>query len=265
MNLFQSLILGIVQGFTEFLPVSSSGHIVLLQKIFGVSDGTKTFAIILHLGTLLPVFIVFWKDIWELLKRPFQKYTLLLVIGTIPAVIFALFAGDVIDSMFTTGAYLGVGFLITGILLLYADHVSVDGKKQDKEITLLDSVIVGVFQAIAISPGISRSGATISSSLFRKLDKKTAAKYSFLLSVPAIAGGAVLEVKYLLSEPESFAQINAMNYIVGFLAAALSGYLAINFLLKLIRERKLKYFSLYVFALAVLIFADQFLFKIYFK
>ena len=265
MNLFQSLILGIVQGFTEFLPVSSSGHIVLLQKIFGVSDGTRTFAIVLHLGTLLPVFIVFWRDIWELLKRPFQKYTLLLVIGTVPAVIFALFAGDVIDSLFTTGAYLGVGFLITGILLLYADYISAEGKKQDKDITVLDSAVVGVFQAIAICPAVSRSGATISASLFRKLDKKAAAKFSFMLSIPAILGGAVWEVKNLLSEPESFARIIPLNYIVGFLAAALSGYLAIGFLLKLIQESKLKYFSIYVFILAVFIFADQFLFRIYFK
>lgn len=262
MNVFEAIVLGIVQGITEFLPVSSSGHLVLFQKMFRIQQPTMLFDVVLHIGTLIPVFIIFWDKIFSLLKKPFQKYSYLVIAATLPAVVVALLFNDKIESLFDSGKFLSLAFIITGVILLYADSVK-NGNKDDKDISYLDSLAIGLMQAVAIIPGVSRSGSTISASLLCGLKKDTAAKFSFLLSIPAILGAAVLEIKNVIGgNTNEFIGIWPM--IFGFIAAMLSGYLSIKFMLKLIRESKLKLFSYYVFVLAFLILLDQFIFKIYF-
>lgn len=261
MTLFDAIILGIIQGISEFLPVSSSGHLILFQNLLHIKEPTMTFDVLLHVGTLVPIFAVYWTEIVKLIKKPFQKLTYLLIIGTLPAVLVAILFKDQIDAMFTSVTWLlAVGFAITGLLLLYADEAKV-GRKKTEEITYVDALIIGAMQGVAVAPAISRSGSTISASLFRKLDRQTAAMFSFLLSIPAIAGAVVLEIiKIIKASPAdaAVATINPLYMIVGFFAAMISGYFAINFMLDLIRKAKLKYFAFYVFALAALILVDKF-------
>lgn len=261
MNVIQAIILGIIQGLTEFLPVSSSGHLVLFQKIFGITEPTLTFGIVVHLGTLLAVFVVFWKDILDLLKKPFQKLTWLLIAATIPTVIIALVFSDFFEKIFQSGSTLGVEFLITGLVLLYAERMN-SGRKGIKETTVVDAVFIGILQGAAIMPAISRSGLTISGALFRDLDRTFAAKFSFLLSIPAILGAAVFDFKDLMDAGAG--SINSTPLIAGAIAAAIAGFLSIKYMLELIRKGKLKYFSYYVFMVGALVLVDQFITHIYF-
>jgi len=256
MGLLEAIVLGIVQGIAEFLPISSSGHLALFQRLFGIHEATLGFDVLLHVGTLIPVCVVYWKDIWVLIKKPFQRMTLLLIIGTVPAVAAALLLGDTIETLFTSMLFLAVGFAVTGAVLLLADYLPA-GKKGEKEITWLDALLIGCAQGVAVAPAISRSGSTISASLLRGLKRETAARFSFLLSIPAILGAAVLQIKEVVTGGDVFGGIPALSLVAGFLAAMLSGYLAIQFMLKLIQKAKLKYFSIYLFLLAAFILVDQ--------
>ncbi len=261
MNIIQAIILGIIQGLTEFLPVSSSGHLVLFQKIFGITEPTLTFGIVVHLGTLIAVFVVFWKDILDLVKKPFQKLTWLLIAATIPTVIIAVVFSDFFERVFQSGNTLGVEFLITGLILLYAERMN-SGRKGVKETTVVDAVFIGILQGAAIMPAISRSGLTISGALFRDLDRTFAAKFSFLLSIPAILGAAVFDFKDLMDAGSG--SINSTPLIAGAIAAAIAGFLSIKYMLELIKKGKLRYFSYYVFALGILVLIDQFVTHLYF-
>ncbi len=263
MTILQAVILGILQGIAEFLPISSSGHLTLFQKIFGITEGTMFFSIILHVGTLIPVVIVYRKDIIELLKNPFQKYTYLIILGTIPAVIFALLFDNTIELLFSGGQLLGVGFIITGVLLTLSDKMR-EGYKGREEITYKDSVLIGCMQALAIFPAISRSGSTIVGALGRNVTREEAAKFSFLLSIPAIGGALVLEVLKMYIAKDFAVGLPLDVILFGFFSSMLSGYLAINFMLFIIKKAKLKYFSYYVFALGVFVILDQIVFNIYF-
>ncbi len=262
-DIFQSIILGLTQGLAEFLPISSSGHIALMQKLFGVTESTLTFSIILHLGTLIPVLVIFRREILSIIRRPFQKMTLLLIVGTIPAVVAALFLGDMLEILDKNSTFLALGFFLTGVLLLYADNI-ITGDKKEKDITYFDALFVGIMQAIAIAPAISRSGSTISGSLSRRFNRQTAARFSFLLSVPAILGGVVLEIKKFFSGDVVIDSKEWLPIGIGFIVAVISGFFAIRFMLKLIRECKLKYFSYYVFGLSGVILIDQIFFKLIF-
>lgn len=255
MDIFQAVILGIVQGLAEFLPISSSGHLAVFQALFGIKEASMTFDVILHLGTIIPVFIIYRHEILNLIKNPFQKMTLLLIVATLPAVVITVLFGDFVDELFNTTTYLAFGFFITGCLLLYADSVK-GGERKEKDINGLDALIIGCMQAIAIAPAISRSGATITGALSRRINREAAAKFSFLMSIPAILGATVLEVYHLISG-DSALGIDAAPMLFGFIAAALSGYLAIQFMLKLIKACRLRYFSYYVFAVAAFILFDQ--------
>ena len=257
MNILEAIILGIIQGVAEFLPISSSGHLALTQALFGIEEAKLGFDVLLHVATLIPVCVVYRKDIWALIRKPFQKMTLWLIVGTIPAVIAALLLDDRIESFKTNMYFLAAGFTITGFVLLIADNIRV-GTKGEDEMTLWDALLVGCAQGVAILPAISRSGSTISASLLRGLKRETAARFSFLLSIPAILGAAVLQVKDLLGGGDVFGGIPTASLIAGFLAAMLSGYLAIQFMLKLIQKAKLKTFSIYLFALAAFILVNKF-------
>ncbi|MCL2804537.1 MAG: undecaprenyl-diphosphate phosphatase [Treponema sp.] len=269
MNIIEAVVLGIVQGLTEFLPVSSSGHLVLLQKIFGINEPGLFFDTMLHAGTLIAVFAVLWKDIWALLRKPVQKLTGLLILATIPAVIAAVIFKDSIENIFKSANILGFCFLITAALLVAAELLSRraviinKNSKTEKEMNWLDALFIGILQAIAILPGISRSGATISGALFRKLDRDFAARFSFLLSIPAILGALVLQSRGLIKDGTA-ETINVTAVIAGTIAAATVGFFAIKLMLKIIREKSLFGFAVYTGLLGTLIIIDQFITRVVF-
>ncbi|AEF82310.1 undecaprenyl-diphosphate phosphatase [Leadbettera azotonutricia] len=272
MTIFEALILGVVQGITEFLPVSSSGHLVLLQKIFGITESALLFDTMVHVGTLVAVFAVLWKDIWAILKRIFQPLTLYLIIATLPAVVFALLFKDKIEGAFASGGFLGFAFLATSILLVASEllfrragpnKAGEGGKPRTREsMTWLDALIIGLLQAVAIIPGVSRSGSTLSGALSRKLDRDFAARFSFLLSIPAILGALVLQVKDLAGGAPAGASadggIGVGAIAAGTIAAAIVGFFSVRFMLKIVKERSLFGFAAYTAALGVLVLVDQF-------
>lgn len=249
-----------MQGISEFLPISSSGHLVLMQTLLGINEPIIAFDVLLHAGTLVPVFIVYRRDIWSLIRNPFQKLTFLLIVGTIPAVLAALAFGDTVEAMFQGGILLAFGFFVTGVFLLYADRVQ-DGYKSAKDVTFVDALVIGLMQAIAITPAISRSGSTITGALARRLDRETAARFSFLLSIPAILGALVLQLVKILRGHDITGGIDPLPMLLGFAAAILSGYLSITFMIRLIRQSKLKYFSYYVFALGTFVLIYELIIK----
>jgi len=267
MNIISAIVLGIAQGLTEFLPVSSSGHLVLLQKIFGITEPALFFDTMLHTGTLLAVFIVLWRDIWNILRRIIQPLTGFLILATIPAVAAALFLGDIIEEAFESGRFLGLCFLVTTALLVTAEILSKradagNSLKKAEDMNWLDALLIGIMQAIAIAPGISRSGATISGALSRKLDRDFAARFSFLLSIPAILGAVVLQTVKLFKGGAAAEiageSVGTAAIIAGTLSAAIVGFFAVKLMLKIIRERSLYGFAIYTAVIGILVLVDQF-------
>ncbi len=258
MEFIQAIVLGLIQGLTEFLPVSSSGHLVLFQNLFGIEEATQAFSIILHVATLIAVFVYYWQDIWALIRRPFQRTTALLIAGTIPTVIIALLFNDTFDAIFGKGKFIGFNFLFTGLILLYADSRHA-GRKKIKNMSIFDALVIGTMQGVAILPAVSRSGMTISTCLARGMDRDNAARFSFLLSIPAILGGMVLTIKDMITGEVVLADaMGTAPMVCGFIAAAVSGYLAIRFMVDVIKKGKLKWFSVYVFILGGVLILDQF-------
>ena len=257
LNAWQALLLGLIQGLCEFLPVSSSGHLVLFQEILGVNDPGILLDTLLHVGTLIAIFVVFWRDIWAMIRHPLSKPVYLLVVATIPAVIATLLLGDFFETAFT-GKFLGLGFLTTSIILF------ISGKKQGvkRELSYVDALVMGCFQAFAILPGVSRSGSTISGGLFRDVNREEAAKFSFLMSIPAILGSVVLQVKDMITGQA--VALPVLPVLLGTIAAALSSLFAIKFMLYLVRKTDFKWFALYTAVLGVLVCLDQWFFHIVF-
>ncbi len=261
MEIWQAIVLGLVQGLTEFLPVSSSGHLAFLQSIFGLNLGELElfFDIMLHLGTLVAVCVVFWKEIILLFKKPY-KTLLFLILATIPAAIGGLFLDDLIESAVYGGGYRGIflafGFLLTAGLLLTTEVVAKRNKKT-YPICLHVALPMGFSQLIALLPGISRSGSTIAAGTFAGGDREEVARFSFLMSVPVILGSfAVSLVKgFMDGEIQHAFQIGGATFgwclAVGFVVAALSGLLAIRVMLKAIKNANYKWFSVYLALLAV--------------
>lgn len=264
LTVLQSFILGIIQGLTEFLPISSSGHLVLFQKLFGLEQGVVTFDIAVHLATLIGVFVVLRKDILNILKKPLGKLPLLIVAGTIPAVIFGIVFSDLINGLFQSGISLGFEFILTGLVLWYAESLKSSNKGLDR-MTLMDAVVIGTAQSIAILPAISRSGLTIAGSLFRGLNREFALKFSFLLSIPAILGAAAKDI-YDISGSASGSSISIGFWplLTGVVTSAILGYLTVRFMLKVFSKISLKIFSYYVFAVGILILIDQIFFGRFF-
>ena len=258
MEYIQAIILGLIQGLTEFLPVSSSGHLVLFQNLFGIKEAGQAFSIILHVATLIAVFIYYWQDIWALIRRPFQRTTALLIAGTLPTVVIALLFNDTFNEIFGQGKFIGFNFLFTGCILLFAD-TRIAGRKKVKNMSIFDAMVVGTMQGVAILPAVSRSGMTISTCLARGLTREDAARFSFLLSIPAILGGMVLTIKDIVTGEVVLADaMGAAPMACGFVAAAVSGYLAIRFMVDVIKKGKLRWFSVYVFILGAVLILDQF-------
>ena len=253
MSILESIVLGIVQGLTEFLPVSSSGHLVLLQNIFGMSEPQLFFDTMLHLGTLIAVVVVMWKEIIDLFRRPFNKM-LYLIIATIPAVIFGFLFSDFVEDSFS-GVYLGYGFLVTAVILTVSEQLS---KRQARksDVGLLSSSVMGIMQVLAMFPGVSRSGSTIAGGLATGIDRKKAASFSFLMSIPIILGSVVLQ-GYKLAKAGNVA-IEWMPTIIGTICAAVSGYFAVRFMLALIKRKRLYGFAIYVAVLGIFVLLDRY-------
>ncbi|MDR0629507.1 MAG: undecaprenyl-diphosphate phosphatase [Treponema sp.] len=261
MSIFEAIILGAVQGITEFLPVSSSGHLVLLQKIFHISEPALLFDTLVHVGTLGAVFIVLWADIWNILRRPIQRLTGLLIVATLPTVLIALAFKDFIEEAFASAAFLGFAFLGTGALLIIAERLSKRPgmAKTERTMQWIDVIIIGFLQGVAIIPGVSRSGSTLSGALSRKVDRSFAARFSFLLSIPAILGALVLQVPGVLGNTSGdTGGIGTASLIAGTLTAGVVGFFSIQGMLKLIRKGSLLGFALYVAVLGMLILVDQY-------
>lgn len=258
MTNWEAFLLGLVQGLTEFIPVSSSGHLVLLQRCFGITE-VMTFNIMVHFGTLLAVVFVFWQDLLRIVKEPFGRFPLLLLAGAVPTAIIYFAFSDFFTALFHTGKGLGVAFVITGLILWKAE-IMPSGKKQLAEMSYLDAVFIGIMQGLAIVPGISRSGATISGGLFKGLSREFAARYSFLLALPIIFGATLLEIKDI---PRS-ENIDLLPLVIGTVTAAVSGYLAIKHMLRVLTQGSLRIFSYYVWFLALIVLTDQLFFNRYF-
>lgn len=264
MTILDAIIQAIIQGLTEFLPVSSSGHLKLYQTIFGQSVEEGTFMlVILHLGTLVAVCIAFWDTIWALIKEffrmigdifkgkfkwsemnPDRRMIIMLVISLVLLVPFYLIK-EIFENV--PLPILGVCFLFTSVELFFASRVR-DTKKTAGDMTVLDAVVIGLFQCLALFPGVSRSGSTISGGLFRGLEKETAVRYSFVLGIPAILGGCLSELLDLSSGAIS---VNIPAAAIGFVVAAIVGILAINLVKWLIRSDNFIVFSIYTFIIAL--------------
>jgi undecaprenyl-diphosphatase len=249
MSLYTVLLLGILQGLTEFLPVSSSGHLVIAQYLMpNFSQPGILFDTILHFGTLFSVLVYFKKKLFKLS----YQYLKALFIGSIPAVIVGIILNDLIALAFTSIKLVGLALVFTAVMNYFVDLG--DSRKARKHglnqaLSLLSAIWVGIAQALAVIPGISRSGATIFAGVKSGMSKKRAAEFSFLLSVPAVLGANFLQLtKYGLSN-----EILSFNYFVGFLAAFVSGYFGINVVFSFLKKAKFKVFSYYLLVLSILI------------
>lgn len=271
MNLIEAIILGIVQGITEFLPISSTGHLTLTGKFMGlISDKNPehwtSFIAVIQLGTMLSILIYFWNDLWKILldfldnnfkkRLKYSEQSIssrlgwMIIAGTIPIVIIGLLFKDVIEGALTKNLYVISGSLIVLAIILAVAEKTAKFKKDIEDITLFDSFMIGIAQAVALIPGSSRSGTTITGGLFLGLKRDVAARFSFLLSVPAILASGVLQ----LYEALKFIDADlTTNLIVATVFSALSGYLAIDFLIKYLKKNSTFVFIFYRIALGILI------------
>ena len=291
MSLLEAIIMGFVQGLAEFLPISSSGHLAIFKHILNIdleASGGMLFDVMLHFGTLIAIFVAFWKDIKKLIieglcivrdffinisiffhnvrskknkkkalqykeyviivHSAYRKFVMMVIVSTIPTGIIGVLLNDYIEKASATLIVPGIGLLITAGLLFMADKVE-QGMKRPNQITYKEAGIVGIAQGIATCPGISRSGTTIATCLKLGFDKNFAVKYSFIMSIPAVLGATILEIK-------DFANITTdsvilVNYMVGTIVAAVVGYICIKTMLVVVRGKKFKGFSYYCFILGV--------------
>ncbi len=260
MNVIEAALLGLLQGLGEFLPISSSGHLLLGRMVLGLtineSPAYKILDIMLHVGTLIPVIIVFWKDWWAILKNPFKSKTLLLLfIASLPTLVVKVVFDDFIDGC-DTGWFLGVSFLLTAVFLLVSEYVSKKKATKADKPGFLHAVIMGCMQGIALLPGVSRSGSTLAGGLLSGLDRKAAAKFAFMMSAPAIVGAMLLEGVDAYQQGW-FSDLALVPTLVGVLVACATGYASIRFMLKLITKVSLNWFALYVAILGVAFLAMQ--------
>ncbi|MGD9677768.1 MAG: undecaprenyl-diphosphate phosphatase [Vulcanibacillus sp.] len=257
----KTIILGTLQGLTEFLPISSTGHLVIGRKLFGLSEAGLFLDTMLHFGTFISVIIVFWDKIIQIIKKPNSKLLKLLVIGTIPTALIGLIFQDLFEEISKTGVTIGWEFLITGLILWFADNRKNLGSKGIEQIKYKDALIIGALQGAAIMPAISRSGLTIAGALFMGVKREDAATFSFLISLPAILGAVILQSFKMYTNEIAVNNVELIPILAGTIVAAISGYIAIKWMLKILINGSLKIFSIYVWILGITILIFQFLGK----
>lgn len=257
MNYFLAILAGAVQGLSEFLPISSTGHLIVFQKIFNLPQDSfgLAFDASLHLGTLFAILIFFWKDYLSALTS--KRLLLNLIVGTIPAVIFGLLFEGVIETGLRQLWVIGTALIVFSIVIIYAEKVGIR-LKQIGSFSAKDSLIVGIFQAIALIPGISRSGSTISAGLFLNYKRQDAARFAFILSGPIIAAaGAKKFLDVLTSISTTKSEIT--HFIIGIISSAFFGYITIKYFLKYLSTKNLTPFVIYRLILGVVLIVSSFL------
>lgn len=260
MNFLEALILGVVQGITEFLPISSSGHLVIAQTYLGLDvESLKSFDVIVHVGTLAAIIIYFWKDVVGLFKgffgflkiykikeseREYQNLILYIIIATIPAVIVGLTSENFIDSIFRSAFYVGIWMILVGIVFIVSEH-KLKKFPGEKKVGYKSALIVGLAQAFALIPGVSRSGVTISAGIFQGIPREKAARFSFLIAIPTIMGaGTLTAIKEFSS---GGFDLGFVPLATGFISSGLTGFFAVYLLMRYLKKHTLKIFSLYLF------------------
>lgn len=255
MNLFQAAVLGIVQGLSEFLPISSSGHLVLVQEYFGIYEGVIVFDIFVHFATLFAVLIYFRKDIFKLTKKDF----LTIMIASIPAAIVGLFFEDAVAKTFSSLLMVGVFLMISGVLNFITEYKLKNQKEDNSEVKnhvgIKEALIIGLFQAVAVLPGISRSGSTVSAGSMQNIDRKKTFRFSFLMVVPVILGANIVHLFRIINgDPLTVAP---SLLLVGGSLAFLSGLLSLKVFEYVVDKAKMNYFGLYCLVLGGLVVFSQ--------
>ena len=252
MNWFEALVLGIIQGLTEYLPVSSSGHLAIGQALFGMNDGADNlmFTVAVHVATILSTIVVLWSEIDWIVRGLFRcemnaetKYALNILVSMIPVGIVGLFFKDEVEAVFGSGLLVvGCCLLITATLLTFSYYAK---PRQKTHISWKDALIIGIAQAIAVLPGVSRSGSTIATGLILGNKKESLAQFSFLMVIPPILGEALLDVLKMVKGEDVMGSISTLPLLVGFVAAFLSGCLACKWMISIVKRGKLIYFGIY--------------------
>ncbi|MDP8263500.1 MAG: undecaprenyl-diphosphate phosphatase [Candidatus Ancaeobacter aquaticus] len=264
-KILYNVILGVVQGVTEFLPVSSSGHLVITHNLFGFEEPQLFVDIVLHVGTLIAVLLFLWKDVCDITigfikgavdilrgnKNVYKESStfrmgIYIIIATIPTGIMGILLKDWFESLFGSIGMVGFFLLITGGILFFTKYYL---HREKKEINIIDVILLGIVQGCAICPGISRSGITISTGIYRGIDPVKAAKFSFLISIPAIIGATLVQCKDVVS----FSSTDIGYVLIGFFVSIIAGYCSLVLLLKLVRAYKLYYFSFYCWSVGLII------------
>lgn len=264
-NIIKFIILGIVQGFTEPLPISSSGHVFILKKILNTDGplGDLNFEIIVNFGSLIAILLIYWKDIVRLINSFFKylftkekkykedyKYCWLIVLGCIPVGIAGFLLKDLIEDILGNSTLLiGISFIITSIFLFLVKDIK--GKKNDSDLTYKDALFIGLIQVIALIPGISRSGSTLIAALFRDIKRSPALKYSFMLYIPISLGTMILGVKDMLGQFNIESLIS--SYFLGFISSLVVSYYTLRWFKKAVSDGKLIYFSIYCLILGIFV------------
>lgn len=277
MSLLEAVLMGIIQGVTEFLPVSSSGHLALFKLMFDLKDVGLLFDVILHFGTLIAIFAVYYKDIWKMIVQGFgllgdacrnvglffqnctkktkggyrrvicngyRKFDMLIIMSSIPTGIIGVLGADLVEQSSKLLIVPGSCLILTSILLVLADHCK-GGSKLPKQVTYSNAFIIGIAQGIATMPGLSRSGTTITACLLSGFNRQFAVKYSFIMSIPAVLGSLLFELTDLSAAAVDATQLTC--YLVGMLVAAVVGYICIKVMLYIVRQKKFTGFAVYCF------------------
>lgn len=258
---WQAMVLGLVQGFTEFLPVSSSGHLILVRELMGLNSDLNgsfnlLFDVMVHVGTLVAVVIVLYKDILGLFKKPFKRL-LMLIVACIPAVVVGFTCKDYIEEYFSTARYICFFFLFTAVIMLVSEIVAKRTKKK-KELGWGGAVAMGLMQGLGVFPGVSRSGSTIFGGTVVGTDSKQVATFSFLMSIPIILGSLLLSV-IDVAKAGAIVSVDWFSILIGAASAFASGYFSVRVMLKLIAKANFKWFSLYLLIVAILTFSFYFI------
>lgn len=267
MNILEAILLGFVQGATEFLPISSSGHLVLIPYFLKIAKPSLLFDLILHIGTLVALTVYFWKDLLSIIRsfwlsfskrassesyeRPLKLF-FLLVLATVPAVVIGFLFKDFFESLFLEPRSVSLFMIATGAILFVSEKIGKKSRGIDS-MDWKDGLLIGLAQALSIIPGISRSGATISAGLSRNLRREDSTRFSFLMAIPIIAGTGLFKV---IDSYKTISHQTVLPMIVGFLAAFLTGFLAIRFLIGFVQTNKLSYFAYYCWAFGLLSFVS---------